>query len=220
MTVSRTVFLSLLTAACLVVLHADGEQKLTDTGNILQFKWAFFLHDQDGRTKVIDFKDKVVVRKGDGLRIYLEPVTSVYLYLYMFDAQKQLRCIFPSTPDFYAKKPRTGVSHILPSSEKWFIMDEQPGTERFFLIASSTRLTDIENLTKKMLSSPDDAEVKAKLLDEIKTVRRSKGDLNTPVEKGVPIAGTIVAVTRGPANEATLTEAAGFFSKTLRIEHE
>lgn len=207
-------------AACLGTLHAAEQPGTTGAGDTLQFKWAFLLRDQDGNTKTVDFKDKVSTKKGDALRIYLEPVKNVYLYLYMFDSQKQLRCLFPSTPDCYDKGPESAVPHVLPAGEKWFIMDEQTGTERFFLLASSSRLTDIENLTKKMISSPNDAEVKAKLLDEIKTVRRVKGDFSTPVEKGVPIAGTVVAVTRGPTTGATLTEAAGFYSRTLRIEHE
>ena len=216
----RILLLSAFAGSFLVLAYAPAAGKPFAADNLLQFKWAFIHRDQDGKTKTVDFKDKVVMRKGDGLRVYLEPLSGVYLYLYMFDSQKQLRCIFPSSPDFYEKKIEVGHSYLLPSDEKWFIMDEQAGTENFFLLASSTRLVDIENLTKKMIAVPGDAEIKARLLDEIKTVRRSKGDFSTPVEKGVPIAGTVIAVTRGPSSEATMIEASVFYSKTLRIIHE
>jgi hypothetical protein len=220
MKILKILGMQVLAGIFLISVYAAEESKAPATRDLFRFKWAFIIRDHDGKTRTADFNDKVTVKKGDAIRIYLEPVTSVYLYLYMFSAQKELECLFPANPDFYEQNVKTGTQHLLPGAEKWFIMDEKAGTERFYLLASSSRLSDIETLTKKMLSNPKDTEVKARLLDEIKTVRRSKGDLNTPVEKGVPIAGTVVAVTRGPAQEATLTEAAGFFSKTLRIEHE
>jgi hypothetical protein len=187
---------------------------------MLKFKWAFLIRNEAGGAQVMDFKEKVAITKGDAIRIYLEPVTNVYLYLYLFDAQKQLRCLFPAAPDAYEKGAPPAAPHVLPGDGKWYVMDAEKGTEKFFLLASSTRLTTLEALTRKMIASPDDAEAKSRLLDEIQLVRRARGDLTAPVEKGVPIAGTVVAVTRGEAGEATLTEAPGFYARTLRMEHE
>jgi len=107
-----------------------------------------------------------------------------------------------------------------PADNKWFVMDNNKGTERFFLLASTERLTGIENLMRKAMAAPDDEELKAQLLDGIQLVRRDKTDLKSPVEKGVPIAGTVIAVTRGQSDQATMTEATGFYARTLRIEHE
>jgi len=189
-------------------------------GDTLKFKWAFLLRSDDGTERTADFGDKVSVTNGDAIRIFIEPVTNAYIYLYMFDSRKQLRCLFPADPALYNKPVETGKQYLLPSDGKWFVMDQQKGTEKFFLLVSTKRLTSIEDLSRKMLAKPDDAEIKAALLDEIQLVRRGKADLKSPVEKSVPIAGTVVAVTRGAAAEATLTEASGFYARTLRMEHE
>lgn len=220
MVTAKKLALQILVGLCLLPLQAAEPVPADKARDLLRFKWAFLVRDESGATRVVDFSEKVTVTRGDALQIYLEPVTNVYLYLYMFDAQKQLRCLFPASVDAYDKGPPPATGHLLPGDGKWYIMDAQKGTEKLFLLASAARLTGIEALTRKMAAAPDDAEVKSRLLDEIQIVRRAREDLTVPVEKGVPMAGTVVAVTRGPAGEATLTEATGFYARTLRLEHE
>jgi hypothetical protein len=203
-----------------VLLQAEEPASTNASADRLKFQWAFLMVDDSGNTRVVDFSQTNKVKKGDALRVYLQPLTDVYLYLFLFDAQKQLRCLFPKDLAQYDKGASPRDAHILPGDEKWFVMDENKGPERFFLLASTQRLTALEQWTRKMIASPADKEIKARVLDEIQTVRRAKGELIVPVEKGVPIAGTVVAITRGGSIEATLSEATGFYSRTLRIEHE
>ena len=93
MKILKILVLQVLAGTCLFAVYAAEQSKTSNTSDILQFEWAFIIRDQDGKTKTADFNDKVTVKKGDALRIYLEPVTNAYLYLYMFDSQKQLQCL-------------------------------------------------------------------------------------------------------------------------------
>lgn len=221
MTTKRSLVLMMMVGLCCYAACAQEQgAAVADTQDCLKFKWAFLLQDQDGNTRAADFNDTVTVKQGDALQIYLEPETNTYVYLYMFDAQRQLRCLFPPMPELHEQTVMPTGPRLLPSVEKFFIMDEQAGTEKFYLLASTRRLLPLEDLTLKQSVQPDDDEVKAQLLDEIQSIRRDQARLTAPVEKGVPIAGTVVAVTRGPEIEATLTEASGFYARTLRIEHE
>lgn len=201
-------------------LLAHAQTAADNPADVLKFKWAVLLRTDDGEAKTLDFSNRVSVTNGDAVRVFLEPVTNVYLYLFMFDSQKQLKCLFPPDPSQYDKPLESGKQYLFPSETKWFVMDKQKGTEKFFLLASTKRLASLEELTRKLLAAPSDGEIKARLLDDIQLVRRDKTDLKSPVEKGVPIAGTVVAVTRGETPQATMTAATGFYSRTLRLEHE
>jgi hypothetical protein len=161
-----------------------------------------------------------VLTLGDAARVYVEPLTNFHFYAYLVDAQKTLHCLFPGRASEFGIALRPGTPLLLPEEPQWLVMDEQKGTESIYLLASAERLTGIEAATRRAMASPGDAELRALLLEEIRAVRRAKEGLTTVVEKGSPIVGTVVAVLRGDSNEATLTEARGFYGKTLRLNHE
>lgn len=188
--------------------------------DMLSFHWAFFHKKLDGSLNVIDFSKRPVVKEGEFLRIYLRPEKNAFIYLYMFDAQKNLTLVFPTDVDFFNKDYEAGKEYMLPSNGKWFVMGKRKGIEQFYLLASTKRLTELEDLTKEYIKSPND-ELKAIILEHIKTVNRTYSSLSSPTERKVAIVGSLVTITRSKeVKKATFTEAETFYFKTLRIKHE
>lgn len=191
------------------------------TGAQLSFKWAFVRLAEGGQEQVVDFSTHPVVRAGDQLQVYLEPLSRIYLYLFLFDSSRDLALLYPPAPR--ASPATAGETIFLPGEGRWFTIDEKTGEEQFFLLASAARLPRLEDLTSAWLRKPGDAEAKARVLDEIKDLRRRHSAVTGIVEKAVPMAGTF-APNRGPApaisGDATEVEAEGFYARTLRLKHE
>jgi len=188
----------------------------------IAFRWAFIHQSPNSENEVIDFAERPTVNSGDKLQIYLRPESEVYLYLFLYDTHKDLYLLFPESPDYYTSTKLEEGDIYIPGKFDWFEWDDSRGTERIYLLASSERLTDIEEKTKRYMNSNQDAKLKSQLYDAIVEMLKEKSNLTTPTEKPVAIAGTIR--TRGSgtdmAGNAILVEAESFYSKTLRLRHE
>lgn len=206
------------------MLMGSGISFADDTSDSVNFKWAF-IYKKPGEPygRILDFNEKAAVNSGDKLQVMLTPITQSYMYLYLLSSSNELDIIFPNDLAFYDKN-KLGEESYLPAKDKWYSIDETKGTERFYLLASSSRLTDLEKATEDYLASGKNAEKKAALLELMKSLRTSNSKLASIAEKGVPIAGTFrtrghgdVAVVLGDAIEV---KADKFYSKTIRLKHE
>ena len=208
--------------AILLLLTISIDSILAQNRNDVSFKWAFIHRSADGKKKIIDFKKRPphTVTSGDNLQVYIQSSVNIYIYIFMLDTQKDLFLILPEHPDFYAESELELSEIYLPSRNDWFTWDEARGTERFYMLASSQRLTRLEAKTARYLNSQQDKVLKAGLLEEIELVRKQKSDLTTVTEKPVAIAGTIKTRGTSMAGMATLVEAQDFYAKTLRLKHE
>jgi len=193
-----------------------------DTVDQIAFRWAFVRQPADSKKEIIDFAKRPKVSSGDKLQIYLRPESEVYLYLFLYDTHRDLYLLFPDSPDYYQRTRLEEQDIYIPGRHDWFEWDDSKGTERFYLLASSNRLTDLEEKTERYISSNQDGKLKSQLYDAIASLRKQRSNLTAPSEKPVAIAGTIK--TRGPGSElpgkAILVEAESFYSKTLRLKHE
>ena len=204
----------------LIIVSTSAETTTQDT---LLFKWAFIHSPKNGKAKIIDFKQKPSISCGDSLQLFLQPLRNTYIYLYLFDSKKELDLIFPENIDFYTKNYQDGIEFFIPAdTTQRFLVDDNIGMEQFYLLASSKRLIDLENITKKYLKNRKNMEIMAELLEKIKTLRRKYSGLTTTVEKGIPIAGTIRTrgTKTGMAGMIIQVKAINFYGKTLRLKHE
>ncbi|MBN1675594.1 MAG: DUF4384 domain-containing protein [Kiritimatiellae bacterium] len=199
-----------------------GKRPTGEPGAKLRFKWAFLCRDRSGAQRVLDFSGPASVHSGDAVQVFVQPIENAYVYLFLFDSAKKLELVFPPDPDFYAESARMGGEYFVPARDESMVMDADRGLEMFYLLASSKRMTALERLAREYAAAPQNAELKAQLLEQIKAVRVAHSRLTSPAEKGVPIAGSVV--TRGadaaPSGQGILVEADGFYSKTLRLNHE
>lgn len=203
---------------CIAAPAGDAQGK---GGELLSLKWAFIRLEEGGQRRVLDFSASPVVRAGDQLQVYIEPLTRMHAYLFLFDSRRDLSLLHP--PDPRSPPAQAGQGGVtLPGDEQFFTIDEKTGEEQFFLLASAIRLSRLEDLTAAWLKKPGSAEAKARVLEEIKEQRRRHSSLTAAVEKGVPMAGTFQsrAIRPDVLGEATLVEASEFYARTLRLVHE
>jgi len=217
----RVIFLFFLIILLAGTLPKHGFSQ-SDTADQIAFRWAFVHHSPGSEKKIIDFTKRLAVSSGDELQVYLRPESEVYLYLFLYDTHRDLYLLFPDSPDYYERTRLKEEDIYIPGKYEWFEWDESKGTERFYLLASSKRLTDLEEKAERYINSNQDGKLKSQLYDAIVSLRKQRSNLTAPSEKPVAIAGTIK--TRGAVSElagkAVLVEAESFYSKTLRLKHD
>jgi hypothetical protein len=199
-----------------VFITADNQ----DNGTLSSFKWAFIIQKNNDDVKVLDFSKKVTLFSGDRLKIFIEPIQNVFIYIYLYDSQKQLSLLFPESFKDFNKHYKSGESYFVPR-EDWFMLDDNLGIETFYLLASETRLTDLEKLTMEYLNAPKRKKeiFKLNVLSEIKTVKKDFSQFKTVAEKPIPIAGSARGINENIEGKACQVEARQFYGKTFRLEH-
>jgi hypothetical protein len=191
------------------------------------FNWAFVFKDGKGTTRSIDFSTQVnTLKAGDRLKIYLEPVHNAFIYLFLYDSEKELFLLFPRTPEEFYTYYTYGRGYYIPDDEVWFYLKEEGGMEIFYLIVSRNRCERLESAAKVYLllqekkSAPNPALNSAKqaVLDEIRSLRKHNSVFKGLVEKPVIIAGDY----RGDKTIlqcAFRIEVENFYAKTIRVAH-
>ena len=216
--------LSRITAPCLllmlfIILFIGSVRAEADD---VEFIWAFIHRGPDGKKEIIDFKKRPKVKEGDKLQIYVQPVSEVYIYLYLVDSSKELYPLFPEEPDFYERNSLENKKYFIPGENDWFTWDDSRGTERFYVFASTQRLKKLEAATQRYWDNPDNSKLKAALLDEIDLTRKRKSQIASTSEKPVAIAGTIRTRGSEPAikGKAVHVKVEELYGKPLRLKHE
>lgn len=189
----------------------------------LQFDWAFVKRAPDGSPRAVDFSEKAAISPGDLFKISVRPVTNVCIYLYLHDAKGNLQLLFPERFSDFDSPRYLNTQTFIPADENWFALDSARGTERFYLLASSKRLSRLENLTLAcqgaMQGRDTDGTALQAVLDEISRLRTAHSKLTTAAEKPVTIAGGMRGVNETDAMRATRIETSEFYIKTFRLQH-
>ena len=201
-----------------VFVAADDQ----DDTILSSFRWAFIYQKNNGDAEVLDLSKKVILFCGDRLKIFIEPIKNVFIYIYLYDSQNQLYVLFPESFKDFDKNYRSGESYFVPGGEDWFILDDTVGVETFYLLASDKRLTDLEKITMNYLNASKKKRemLKANVLSEIKADKRSFSQFKTVAEKPVPIAGSVRGIDDNIEQYAYQVETQTFYGKTIRLEHK
>jgi hypothetical protein len=87
-----------------------------------------------------------VFRSGDKLKVAVEANDASYLYIVQQGSSKTWNLLFPNT-EVEAGSNRVERNHkyVIPSQHR-FVFDEQPGTERMFIVLSRRPEPDLEKL--------------------------------------------------------------------------
>ncbi len=117
-------------------------------------------------------------------------------------------------------EPGTGT--YIPGKFEWFEFDENPGTENFYVVASSRRLKDLETETKSYLDAESDRDkqlAKSNVLDEISQTKRFYA-ARPRRTRLTPIAGTVRGLQIDIARLAVEVVSDSFYTETIEIKHE
>ena len=218
-----------LTILVLLVLAAGWGQPASagDRSGSVLFSWALVCQDEAGVGKAVNYQKNVIrLEAGDRFKIYLQPSKSCYIYLYLYDAQKNLFLVFPDDFELFEQNSRIARNYELPGVNSWFYLDEAGGVELFYLIASSRRLEELEGSTKRYLQGSraqmDDLKaiaVKHEVLDEIRRLIKETSYLSEASEKPVAVAGDFRGIREEHELNGVRIETTEIYVKTIRLQH-
>jgi hypothetical protein len=105
----------------------------------------------------IEVDPDMVFRSGDRIRLRIQVNDTGYLYIVTQGSSGNWRVLFPSAEhDDGSNKVTRGRSYDIPKRTR-FVFDEQPGTEKLFLVLTRTPEYDLDRLIYQ-LDSPREAE--------------------------------------------------------------
>jgi len=186
----------------------------------VRFRWAFGISTGAGAART--FKgitgEDVVVKSGDEIKLFVAPDCKCFIYVLHQDQAGVFSTLYPADGAFPATPP-TGPSSI-PPGNSWLLVDDVKGTERIYLLASTSRLTELEKMLTAAAKAPSPAQ---QIVAELARLQKSTIARNWS-ERPVPIGGQV----RGKpdpahpdiAQHATVITGTGpFVSRVFIIDH-
>ncbi|MBN2444242.1 MAG: DUF4384 domain-containing protein [Spirochaetales bacterium] len=227
--VFRFFLCGLLSFSLLIILTAsDKQQKNEDTG--IQFNFAVVCKETDGKINIIDpNNDRITLSAGDQIRVFIQPVKNAYVYLYLYDAEKNQLLIFPDKcymGDDYDFGKSFYIHEGLEWFSEWLSFDNSGLGDigRFELVVSEKRLEGLEILTRKYFqvyfsseSSENDKAIAVKnVIDALVEIRKQRNEFISESIVQVPLGGAV----RGEAIDATHIMTNSLYGKTINIGYQ
>ena len=197
----------------------------------VQYKWAFVARGGEAGKHHIGVvtKDTSMVT-GDEFKLFVNCTMQSYVYVVHKSSRNEVTLLFPYSLEMFDKDFKLDKNYYIPKGREWFALDKNTGTETFYILASSERLTDLEKDLQLFFKAPDEkrSDAAALVVNEIKDIKKKFRTFSTLAERPISIAGNV----RGQepkaidpdridvASVATEVSANNFFSKTITIDHK
>jgi hypothetical protein len=223
---------AILAALALVILlypsaHLCGQVTPLDQ-NTLRFLFAIGAQiAKGGDPKAVSVEDDTALSSGDRIKFFLKTASPGYFYLFHLDPIGNLSILYPH--DLREAHIPSGQQLFIPKEPFWFELDATPGVERFFFMASKSRLCRLEDLSIRHADLKDSCQVQSStwaILDEISRLPKQHRSMAEPAERPVRMAGRIREEPNTDSAElpdiipfAKAIVAHGFYSKTFTFEH-
>ena len=196
----------------------------------VDFRWAFAAKtSHDGKSGTQPVTQDMALKSGDQLKMMVELQRKCFVYFFHDNRRDSVKLLFPYTLQQFEGDYQPERRYYIPRGEAWFRLDENPGQEVFYLVASAKRLDELEKayLRHESAEAASKAETARALVDLIRELRRQHRELSSPAERPVPIGGTLRSVEKVQdpdrldiaafADEILST---GFVARTYTIEHK
>jgi hypothetical protein len=201
----------------------------TQQDNIV-FGWAFVAQTGTKEDPIVfSITRDTVLHSGDRLKMLIEKKSDCHIYL-LYYANNTISQLFPG------KKENSGdpsgssglTTYYIPEGDKWFVLDDQTGTEKFFLLSGAAPLVELELLLEQYdnAAEPQKQEIIEQVTTYIRGARKQHRQLVATAERPLQIGGTF----RSTGEEARsaldirsfAVEVRGndFFARTFTIEHK
>jgi hypothetical protein len=188
----------------------------------ISFYWSFLKCNSRGEISPLDTQCKFLAPEENFFKIYLRADAGVYLYLFHFSYEKELNLLFPDSVYLGSSIYPADREYYIPGAEDWFALDSRPDNhrmegriEKFYLLASSSRLEGLERLTRQFLVSRT-ADRKQQVINRILNIKNKASSFAAPVENPVMIT------TRFRSGEESLVyrvEAEELYARIIRLEY-
>lgn len=186
----------------------------------VRFRWAFGVATGAGaarRFAPITGED-VTLRAGDEIKMFVGPECKCFIYVLHQDQAGQFSVLYPADGAFPATPPTT-ASYIPPGSA-WLEVDDSKGTERVYLLASTTRLASLEQMLSEAAKKPTPAQQIVGELARLQKTTLARNWSERPVTMGGQVRAKQDAAHPDIARNATeITGNAPFFSRVFIIDH-
>ena len=198
-------------------------------GDNIAFRWAFgaMVGPEQGR-KFVPIIADTALQTGDQLKFMLELHKTCFVYLIYQSSQGNMSLLFPSQINQFDSDYALQKTYYVPHHDSWFELDNQSGTETFYLIASVSRVPELEELFPKAAPGVDVNHSQSELIRaRILALKKRHRTLTASAERPVPIGGSVRGIskdapTKVPDMGAVAIEvsAKDFYCRTFTIEHK
>ncbi len=207
-----------------------AQQNESQADNRIVFQWAFGAIKQTALGPQFEIiKRDSVLKSGDQIKFFVGFNYPSYVYLIYQSSQQDLIVLFPQRFKDLGHDQQTAGNHYIPKGDQWFELDEYAGLEKFYLLASVERLTELESKVNAY-ESADKANRGAlgkKVVAEIRRLRKKHRKFKTYAEKPVAVIGnmrgsakTKAVGLKDLADHAVEISTTNFFSRTYTIDHQ
>jgi hypothetical protein len=130
-------------------------------------------------------EETTTLTADDNYRLILEPAEEIHAYVYQLTSSGDLVELFPNTAYGQVSNPLAARQPtVLPAEPNWFYLDDTPGEERLFVVASPKPLEGLDGLYDQYVQAADGAskrEPLSALLDLFKDIAANdpKGAVET-----------------------------------------
>jgi hypothetical protein len=122
--------------------------------NSLNVKAQFFYEDEG--EKINPLTDQSVLKSGQHLGVAFRVESDCYVYIFWWDSTGGVGRLFPN-PQLTegTGEVKAGQTYWLPSrgGERWYVLDDHPGTETVYFVATRSRNEKLENLYKSLTTT-------------------------------------------------------------------
>ena len=220
----------MLVVLCLLLLLIPWVNAEKKEGKNICFRWAFgaMVGPENDRRLVAIARD-TTLKTGDQLKLLVELRKKCFVYLIYHSGQDDMLMLFPYKLEQFSTNYETSKKYFIPQGNLWFELDENFGLETFYLLASATRLNELEALFEnhKTEEAIDKQKRVKKILEQIRKIKKQYRKLTTNAERPVSIGGNVRGVTKDqeilPLDFDAISaevSASNFYSRTFTIEHQ
>lgn len=215
---AMTLAVTLVTLGMAAAERPEAMAAASQTEDNVRFSWAFeALVQKDGAQKSAAIKHDTALKTGDKLRMLIELQKPCFVYVVYRSSQGEVSLLFPYDQQQFGHDYETAKTYYIPHSGGWFELDEQLGSETFYLLASSQRLLELERLLNDHAAAdgakkPDLA---AQIVTTIREIRRRHRQFTVVAERPATIAGNLRL-----SSEAVSISTTDFYGKTFTIDHQ
>jgi hypothetical protein len=206
-----------------VTWGADGQ-------SIVKFRWAFAALKQSGADLRLEtIGSKSVLKTGDQLKMMVDLESECFVYVIHHSSQDTIKLMFPYTLKQISDDYQQRKKYFIPEGDRWFQLDQQVGSETFYLLASDRRLETLERLFQQYESAEPSrrAQINGQVLDEISTLKKQHRELVAAAERPETIGGTVRGFEKAQGmNPPDISVIAreisgpGFVVRTFTIDHQ